>query len=183
MPMQPEFLSPRAGGPEVPPVAAPVEETTPDAPPPSIGSRLRQPRTLIGFAIGFGVLLITYQRLNVDLASTLATLRQMNPWLYLVALFVFYDGFVMRGLRWQKLLRNVGFTRVSSARSPGPPTPGLPTIWGLERIVLISWSVNCLVPARLGDAYRAYLLKRAANVSFSKTFGTIVAERILDLVG
>jgi uncharacterized protein (TIRG00374 family) len=36
------------------------------------------------------------------------------------------------------------------------------------------------VPAKLGDAYRAYLLKRSSAVSFSKTFGTILAERIID---
>jgi uncharacterized protein (TIRG00374 family) len=30
--------------------------------------------------------------------------------------------------------------------------------------------------------YRAYLLKKNADVSFSKTFGTIVAERIMDML-
>jgi uncharacterized protein (TIRG00374 family) len=38
------------------------------------------------------------------------------------------------------------------------------------------------VPAKLGDAYRAYLLKLNAGVSFSTTIGTILAERIIDVV-
>ena len=147
--MLPKFLASRFAAPSSPPGDAAAA----DAPPPSLGSRLRQPRTLISFAIGFGVLLLTYQRLNVDLPGTWATLRQVNPWLYLLAFFVFYDGFVMRGLRWQRLLRNVGYDEGTTER--------LPSIWGLERIVLISWSANCLVPARLGDAYRGYLLKQA----------------------
>lgn len=45
---------------------------------------------------------------------------------------------------------------------------------------MLSWFANCIVPAKLGDAYRAYLLKRSSNVSFAKTFGTILAERIID---
>jgi uncharacterized protein (TIRG00374 family) len=38
------------------------------------------------------------------------------------------------------------------------------------------------VPAKLGDAYRSYLLKRNAKVSFSTTIGTILAERVIDLL-
>ncbi|MEI7771632.1 MAG: flippase-like domain-containing protein, partial [Chloroflexales bacterium] len=39
------------------------------------------------------------------------------------------------------------------------------------------------VPAKLGDAYRAYLLKHNGKVSFSSAFGTIFAERLLDMIG
>jgi uncharacterized protein (TIRG00374 family) len=41
--------------------------------------------------------------------------------------------------------------------------------------------VNCLVPAKLGDLYRAYLLKINSTVSLSRTVGTVFIERILDL--
>jgi hypothetical protein len=48
-------------------------------------------------------------------------------------------------------------------------------------IIFISWLVNCLVPAKLGDIYRAYLLKINSTVSLSRTFGTVFIERVLDL--
>ena len=48
-------------------------------------------------------------------------------------------------------------------------------------IIFISWLVNCLVPAKLGDLYRAYLLKINTIVSLSRTFGTVFIERVLDL--
>jgi uncharacterized protein (TIRG00374 family) len=48
-------------------------------------------------------------------------------------------------------------------------------------MVFLSWLVNCLVPAKLGDIYRAYLLKLNSPVSLSRTFGTVFIERILDL--
>ena len=48
-------------------------------------------------------------------------------------------------------------------------------------ILFLSWLVNCLVPAKLGDVYRAYLLKINSPVSLSRTFGTVFIERFLDL--
>ena len=51
----------------------------------------------------------------------------------------------------------------------------------LSEIIFLSWFANCIVPAKLGDAYRAYLLKLNAPVSFTRTFGTVFIERILDL--
>jgi glycosyltransferase 2 family protein len=46
---------------------------------------------------------------------------------------------------------------------------------------VLSWFVNCLVPAKLGDAYRGYLLKKNSGPSFSRTMGTIFAERVMDV--
>ncbi|MDQ2717444.1 MAG: flippase-like domain-containing protein, partial [Chloroflexota bacterium] len=41
---------------------------------------------------------------------------------------------------------------------------------------------NAIVPAKLGDLYRAYLLRRETGVSGSRSFGTLRAERLLDLI-
>jgi uncharacterized protein (TIRG00374 family) len=49
-------------------------------------------------------------------------------------------------------------------------------------ILFLSWFVNCLVPAKLGDLYRAYLLRATYAASISRTVGTIFLERISDLV-
>ena len=37
------------------------------------------------------------------------------------------------------------------------------------------------MPAKLGDVYRAYLLKMNSDASLSRTFGTVFIERILDI--
>ena len=79
----------------------------------------------------------------------------------------YYIGFPVRGWRWTKLLRGAGYkVRVRD---------------GTE-IIFISWLVNCVVPAKLGDLYRAYLLKLNSPVSATKTLGTVFMERILDLI-
>src|SRR5207245_9797805 len=46
---------------------------------------------------------------------------------------------------------------------------------------MLGWFVNCLVPAKLGDLYRSYLVKRRFGISLSRTVGVVVAERLLDL--
>jgi hypothetical protein len=46
--------------------------------------------------------------------------------------------------------------------------------------VLLAYFANSIVPAKLGDAYRGYLLKRDSGVPFSAGFGTILAERLVD---
>ncbi|HRA47832.1 MAG TPA: lysylphosphatidylglycerol synthase transmembrane domain-containing protein, partial [Thermomicrobiales bacterium] len=51
----------------------------------------------------------------------------------------------------------------------------------LFEILMLSWFANCIVPAKLGDGYRSYLLKRDAGAPGSTSIGTILAERIVDL--
>ncbi len=52
----------------------------------------------------------------------------------------------------------------------------------LTEILYLSWFANCVVPAKLGDFYRAYLARNCLRVSMSKNYGTILAERMLDLL-
>ena len=42
--------------------------------------------------------------------------------------------------------------------------------------------MNCLVPAKLGDLYRAYLLRANYAASLSRTVGTVFVERIADII-
>jgi glycosyltransferase 2 family protein len=86
--------------------------------------------------------------------------------LVLLAFIVFYLGFPLRGYRWARLLRQTGFgIRVRDS----------------QEILYLSWFVNCVVPAKLGDVYRAYLLKMNSPAQLSRTFGTVFIERILDI--
>ncbi len=101
-------------------------------------------------------------------------LRQADPLKFILALIIYYVGFPLRAGRWRLLLQNVGYHRSKGTK--------VPSIAGLSEIIFLAWFANCIVPAKLGDMYRAYLLKKNSNVSFSKTFGTILAERIFDMV-
>lgn len=128
----------------------------------------------MSFLIAFAIIYFALTRIDIDVAQTARYIANADVGLYSVALVSFYVSFVVRAYRWRVLLRNVGFSRRMGI--------SMPTMRGLMQIILLSWFANCIVPAKLGDAYRGYLLKQRARVSFSKTFGTIVAERVVDMV-
>jgi len=111
--------------------------------------------------------LIAFFARNVDWDQALATIRRSDPLWVLGALGVYYLSFPVRAIRWAQLLRASGIH--VAARD-------------LLRILFLGWFVNCLVPAKLGDLYRSYLVKRRLGVSLSRTVGVVVAERLLDLV-
>jgi uncharacterized protein (TIRG00374 family) len=133
----------------------------------SLGRRLRQPRTIVSIIVPLAILLLLVRALpGFDLAALPGVIGRANPLLLAAAFGVYYLGFPLRGLRWTLLLRGSGYA--------------IRTRDGTE-IIFISWLVNCLVPAKLGDLYRAYLLKLNSPVSLSRTFGTVFIERVLDL--
>ncbi|MDQ3327695.1 MAG: flippase-like domain-containing protein, partial [Chloroflexota bacterium] len=135
----------------------------------SLGKQLLRPRTLISFAISFAIIAYIFAQQDIPFAQVWTNMRQANPLLYLLGLLAYYSTFIVRTFRWKQVLSNVGYERET------PPTPTL------VRIILLSWFANSVLPAKLGDGYRGFLLKRNADVSFSKTMGTILAERIADV--
>jgi len=137
-------------------------------PPPTLSSRLRNPRTIISIVLPIALTILIFITLGgINLQALITSISQANPWYLLLAFIVYYIGFPLRGYRWMLLLRGTG-TAIRMRDS--------------TEIVFISWLVNCLVPAKLGDVYRAYLLRlNASTVSLSKTFGTVFIERIFDL--
>jgi glycosyltransferase 2 family protein len=142
-------------------------ETEPtEVAPLSLGRRLRQPRTILSIVVPLAIIAFFLYLNRERLAAVPALILQANPALVLLAFIVFYLGFPLRGYRWERLLRETGF------------------VIGLKdsvEILYISWFVNCVVPAKLGDVYRAYLLKMNSPASLSRTFGTVFIERILDI--
>jgi glycosyltransferase 2 family protein len=133
----------------------------------SLARRLRQPRTLISIALPLVVLVLIVVNLRGFRLDDLGqTLMRANPLLLVAAFVVYYVGFPLRGYRWALLLRGAG-TRIPVRDS--------------TEIVFISWLVNCVVPAKLGDVYRAYLLRVNFEASLSRTFGTVFIERVFDL--
>jgi uncharacterized protein (TIRG00374 family) len=132
-----------------------------------LSRRLRDPRTIVSIVLPIVLLVLVVGLVgNIDFHQLLQYISQANPWLLLAAMGVYYLGFPLRGYRWSLLLRGAGYQ--------------VPVRDSTE-IIFISWLVNCLVPAKLGDVYRAYLLKLNFAVSLSRTFGTVFIERVFDL--
>ena len=142
---------------------------------PPLGRRVFSLRNIASVLLTLLVLYLVYRQvLGLDWQEIWTTVQGASPGLFALAFAFFYSSFPLRALRWKALLVNVGYSRAD-----GRP---MPSALGLTRIMYAAWFVNCVTVARLGDAYRGYLLKRAAGVSFAVTLGTVLAERLLDLV-
>lgn len=140
----------------------------------SLGDRLRSPQTIISFLVAFGLIYFIFRQLNINFGDVWFQIRHARPAYLFLAFAVYYGAFLLRSARWRILLANAGISRRAGFAVPG--------MWGLSEIYVLSWFANCVVPAKLGDAYRGYLLKKNAGPSFSRTLGTILAERLLDIV-
>jgi uncharacterized protein (TIRG00374 family) len=133
----------------------------------NIGSRFFNLRTGLSFLLGIAILVGLFRYTNVDMDDLAAQLRRVDMRLYLLAMASYVLTFPFRGLRWQQLLRNAGVR-----------LPVLP----LTEVIFISWFVNSVLPGKIGDIYRGYMIKREHGVSLSRTVGTVVAERVVDLL-
>ena len=122
-------------------------------------------RELISTLIPIALIVIAAR--NVDWGEAARALGRANPYYVALALIVYYATFPLRSWRWSRLMREGG-TNIS---------------WDhLLKILFIGWFVNSIVPAKLGDLYRSYLVKRRFGISLSRTVGVVVAERLLDLL-
>ena len=92
--------------------------------------------------------------------------RAANGSLLLLALAFVATTFWIRAFRWQQLLAPIGPTRFRTVFRAG----------------VIGFAALSILPARVGDLIRPYLVARQDGLLFTSTFATIVMERVLDLI-
>lgn len=152
--------------------SAPIDPS--DRPPDGVGKKLLRPQTIVSFAVAIGIVAFLVTRLDISLSAVWANVRDANPVLFALGFALYYATFILRAYRWRWMLGQAGVNRENGY--------AVPTVPRLIEIMLLSWFVNCVIPAKIGDAYRCYLFKRDSGASFSTTLGTILAERLTDLL-
>jgi uncharacterized protein (TIRG00374 family) len=121
-------------------------------------------RAIVGGAISVVALAIVLN--GADLARTGDILRTADlRWVALATLFVIAD-LSFRALRWQRLLRPIRAVRY-------PPMLGY---------LLVGYLANNILPARLGELVRSHYLGDREGISRASALGTVVVERVVDLV-
>ena len=133
----------------------------------SAPGRLLSRRTVLSLLAAALIVGVAVWRAPINWSDAWTRIRHANLGLYLAALIVYQASFLVRTWRWKLLLRNAGEDRAT--------LPLLP-------IMVVSFFVNCVVPAKMGDVYRAYLARLRQRVPVPRALGTIIAERLLDLV-
>ncbi len=144
-----------------------MTEPAPDSAALAPPGRLLTRRTILSLIAAAVIVVVAVWRAPIDWSDAWSRIRHANVGLYLAALIVYQASFLVRSWRWKLLLRNAGEDR--------PTMPLVP-------ILVVSFFVNCVVPAKMGDVYRAYLARLRQRVPVSRALGTIIAERLLDLV-
>lgn len=121
-------------------------------------------RGLIGAAISVAAIVLVLRTVDVD--QTLAVLGRADlRWIAFGGLFSAAD-LAFRGLRWQRLIRPIAAVRYR-------PMLGY---------LVIGYAANNVLPARLGELVRSHYLGDREGISRASALGTVVVERVVDLV-
>lgn len=143
-------------------------------------SRVRSILTLIA-SIALGVILLLLALRGVDLDAVVNALASAE-WIWIIPLlFITTLSHVIRAQRWVLLLDTL-------PRDGDQPTATTPNKskgvigFGLAfSSMLIGYLINYLAP-RLGEFARAGYLASRSRLRFPGIFGTVVAERVLDVL-
>jgi uncharacterized protein (TIRG00374 family) len=114
----------------------------------------------LGLAISAGVILVLLQK--TDVAAVSQAIGAADARLIGVAVAVYLFAMCIRTVVWGRLL---------SARVPRTT---------LFQIVIVGFAINFVMPLRVGEIARAYLLKHWSGVDYGTSAASIISERVLD---
>lgn len=122
---------------------------------------------LLPLVLGVFLVIYVYRQFTPQQLADVTNSFKTADYLYVyISLFFGLTGFWARAYRWKYTLAHIGYT------APFPVKFGA---------VSVTYLMNMLIP-RSGEVSRALVLKRYANVPFDKGLGTIISERIIDLI-
>jgi hypothetical protein len=119
-------------------------------------------RVLIGIA--FSLLSLALILYTVDLSKVGVELAKANYWWVVAGAGANFFGLWAKGVRWRALLDN----RVSISRS----------FW----ISNVGNLLNNVLPLRIGELSRAYMVSRNSTVTTMQGLSTVLIERLLDVL-
>lgn len=122
-------------------------------------------QALVGAVISVVLIILVFKQVDVDSISH--ALRRTSIFWLLVALVFYWGEILLRINRWKRILVSVDSTiRYSS----------------ISNSFCVSAAANNIFPFRLGDILRAHLVGIQRNISRYSLMGTIVLEKLIDVV-
>lgn len=125
-------------------------------------SGLRSLRLWASVAVSVFFLWLAFR--GQDLSQTIGAIRSADYRYVLPALALYFAGVFVRSVRWKALLSPIGSY---TARSLFP-------------VVVIGYMANDVLPARMGEVVRVYVLSEREGLPKASALGTVVVERLLD---
>lgn len=122
---------------------------------------------LLPLAVGVFLIIYTYNTLSPSERTRVEYgFRTANYWYVALALLAGITGFLARTYRWKYTLQHMGYTAPFFVRFTA---------------VCVTYIMNMLIP-RSGEVARAGVINRYGGVPFDKSLGTIISERVVDLI-
>jgi uncharacterized protein (TIRG00374 family) len=100
----------------------------------------------------------------IDWREFASSLARVNYVFLIPAVLCVVASYFFRALQWRYVLGGV-------RRVP---------VYPLFRITMIGFFANAILPARLGEVVRAYILARKQNLSKGTSFASVIVTRLLD---
>ena len=104
---------------------------------------------------------------NIDWLLLKNALRDANYWFIIPTLILTLLVYVVRAIRWRGLLSHIKPISVINLLS----------------VTCIGFMANNILPARVGEVLRPFILSKKEDIKFSTSFATVIVERIFDMLG
>lgn len=122
---------------------------------------------ILPLLLGVFLVIYVYRQFTPQQLDDLMLSFKTADYIYVViSVVIGLTGFWARAYRWKYTLNHIGYTAPFGVKLGA---------------VCITYVMNMLIP-RSGEVSRAVALNKYAGVPFDKAFGTIIAERIIDLI-
>jgi uncharacterized protein (TIRG00374 family) len=122
---------------------------------------------LISTALAIALLYWAFSKSDLQWEDIYLTFQKANYNWVVISILVSLFSHLLRSMRWEQLLGAIDYhpktVRTFSA-------------------VMIGYFANFIVP-RMGEVSRCGSLQKTADIPFEKSFGTVITERIVDLLG
>lgn len=140
-------------------------------------------KIMLFFAFGISILYLVYYRQNIafqaecslnnipssDCSLIQKLLKDISHINYLwiwITIVIYMISNYLRALRWKMMLEAIGYK---------------PKMMNLFATVMVNYLANLGIP-RSGEVVRAALLSKYENIPVEKVFGTVVTDRIFDVI-
>lgn len=120
---------------------------------------------LFGLVVSLAALWVLLH--SVDIGTAMSVLSHADPLPLAACLLVIAAQVTLRAVRWRLLLPEPRDGRRLLVRRIVPP-------------LLVGYLGNSVLPARLGEPIRAYLVARREDLDAAEAFGSVVLERVVD---
>lgn len=128
-----------------------------------------KPRAFLTYALflGLGGLLFYLAFRHTEWATLINDFRSVRwPYLIVSALMGYY-AYVARGFRWNMLLNSMNYNIRSK--------------WSAVHGIALGYFSNLIIP-RSGEVFRCTAMYRAEDIPVNKLLGTVILERLVDLM-